>query len=274
MNNSFASAALVGILSASLMASAPAIGGTIMGNGGATAVQQVDQEVQTVIGNVEQTVQTGIQSAHAEIASIQTAIMSNTYVQEVISYAKMVENTILRYKQFATQIQNLVQTVKNAIEAPKKWASMIKNSFSARGMGMTRTAVKNKLDTSYKSDYKAKPVGQPTPLADIAKTSKDTSRNAVEQNAMLLDRWDDESDRIVGMVDRSNEANGALKIQGEANKIAIENVQQVQALRWQQIQESNAARADALFQHEKEEKERETIMKFNGTKFSNSYRPM
>lgn len=269
-----ANVVLACILTIAPMASSPSFGGSVAGFGGGTEVTQLANNMELAVADVELGIQSGIAAVQAEIAAVQTTIMGNQYVKQVMQYAKMVEDTIIRYKQLATMVQNLVKTAKIIVTAPQRWAQSIKAGFSQRGLGLTSGQVRTKLATTYRSEYQGSTRSQ-TPLKDIKKAAVDQSKAVIEQNAMQRDRWPEEVKEIDALVKGSNGAVGAVAIQGEANKIGIQSIHQMQQLRWQATVESDARRAEMLLENEVNEKEREAIKDFHGREFSQGNgRPM
>lgn len=251
---------LVGVLTVSPMASSPSVAGTVFGNGGASEITQLANNVQLGVANVELGIQNGISAVHAEIAAVQTAIMGNQYVKQVLQYAKMVEDTIIRYKQLSTMIQNLVKTVKNVVTAPRRWAQMVKSGFTNnRGLILTKDSANNVIRTHYSSLRPApatpiagtavattdnrgalKPVGERPGYEALLRKEKDAQFALLEMNGALMGQMPERTKRVEDLADLSNEANGAAKLQGEANKISLEVMQELQLMRWQQIVASNA----------------------------------
>lgn len=272
--NKILKAALMLLLMVTTVASSPSFGGSVAGFGGSTEITQIANNAELAIADVELGIANGIAAVQAEIAAVQTAIMGNQYVKQVLQYAKMVEDTVIRYKQLATMIQNLVKTTKNIVTAPRRFAQQIKAGFSQRGLGLTSGQVRTKLATTYRSEYQS-PDRSQTALKDVKKVAIDQSKAVVEQNAMLRDQWPEEVKEVERLVKGSNDAKGAVAIQGEANKIGIQTIHQIQQLRWQAMVESDAQRAEMLLQNEINEKEREAIKDFYGREFSEGNgRPM
>lgn len=160
----------------------------------------------------------------------------------------------------AKSLQSQLQSSQNANQSGElqnfvNTAQQVNSTVGAvKGLSGSAANVANQINRAYGSD-----AGGTTPAPDFdtyMKTSKDTVRGSMVNNAVQLDNMSAEAARIDALANQSQGAQGALEAQQAGNQINAELVQQIQKQRQQQLVQAQADNAARLAEMQKQEANR------------------